>query len=163
MNRCITSGRLPASCTGNAMLGAFTQMLSSVSSILPTDTKESISNASSSGPNMAGVFQGAGGWRLDFIDSGVLVNCSILAPDEHKYSIDFKNDRTVIVIDTTPKPLVLTLRSDGTIIGPGPFVLDGVIVLGSSGGGSTQRHTETTARPRRSTPSRAIQVCAIKT
>jgi hypothetical protein len=130
MNRCITSGRLPASCTGNAMLGAFTQMLSSVSSILPTDTKESISNASSSGPNMAGVFQGAGGWRLDFIDSGVLVNCSILAPDEHKYSIDFKNDRTAIVIDTTPKALILTFRADGTISGPGPFVIDGVVNAG---------------------------------
>jgi hypothetical protein len=154
MNRCITSGRLPASCTGNAMLGAFTQMLSSVSSILPTDTKESISNVSSTGPNMAGVFQGAGGWRLDFIDSGVLVNCSILAPDEHKYSIDFKNDRTVIVIDTTPKPLVLTLRSDGTIIGPGPFVLDGVIVSGSSGGGSTPGHMETTTTAQEHTVSR---------
>ena len=154
MNRCITSGRLPASCTGNAMLGAFTQMLSSVSSILPTDTKESISAASSSGPNMAGVFQGPGGWRLDFIDGGVLVNCSILAPDEHKYSIDFKNDRTVIVIDTTPKPLVLTFRADGTIIGPGPFVLDGVIVSGSSGGGSTPGHTETTTTAQEHTVSR---------
>ena len=154
MNRCITSGRLPASCTGNAMLGAFTQMLSSVSSILPTDTKESISAASSSGPNMAGVFQGPGGWRLDFIDSGVLVNCSILAPDEHKYSIDFKNDHTVIVIDTTPKPLVLTFRADGTIIGPGPFVLDGVIVSGSSGGGSTPGHTETTTTAQEHTVSR---------
>jgi hypothetical protein len=130
MNRCITSGRLPASCTGNAMLGAFTQMLSSVSSILPADTKESISNASSAGPNMAGVFQGAGGWRLDFIEGGVLVNCSILAPDEHKYSIDFKNDRTAIVIDTTPKPLVLTFRADGTISGPGPLVIDGVVNAG---------------------------------
>src|SRR5271168_5504556 len=28
INRCITSGRLPASCTGNALLGAFTQMIS---------------------------------------------------------------------------------------------------------------------------------------
>jgi len=130
MNRCITAGRLPASCTGNAMLGAFTQMISSVSSILPEDTKQSIANASSSGPNMAGVFQGAGGWRLDFIDSGVLVNCSILAPDEHKYAIDFKNDRTAIVIDTTPKPLVLTFKADGTITGPGPFVIDGVVNAG---------------------------------
>ena len=130
MNRCITSGRLPASCTGNAMLGAFSDMLSSVSSILPADTKDSIAKASSSGPNMAGVFQGAGGWRLDFIEGGVLVNCSILAPDERKYVIDFKNDHTAIVIDTTPKPLVLTFRPDGTMTAPGPFVIDGVINAG---------------------------------
>jgi hypothetical protein len=28
IKRCITSGRLPASCTGNALLGAFSQMVS---------------------------------------------------------------------------------------------------------------------------------------
>ena len=61
---------------------------------------------------------------------GVLVNCSILAPDEHKYSIEFKNDRTTLVIDTTPKLLVLTFKADGTITGPGPFVIDGVVNAG---------------------------------
>jgi hypothetical protein len=34
------------------------------------------------------------------------------------------------VIDTTPKPLVLTFRADGTISGPGPFVIDGVVNAG---------------------------------
>src|ERR1700676_1455396 len=60
MNRCITSGRLPASCTGNALLGAFTDMISSVSSILPTEAKEVLLPSNVAGPNMAGVFQGAG-------------------------------------------------------------------------------------------------------
>jgi hypothetical protein len=126
ITRCITSGRLPASCTGNALLGAFGQMLSSV---LPSATKEA-----AAGPNMAGVFQGAGGWRLDFIDDGVLVNCSTLSPDQHSYTIEFKSDRTSIVIDTTPKPLVLTLKADGTLAAPGPFTIDGVIASGYSGG-----------------------------
>ncbi len=52
--RCITSGRLPASCTGNALLGAFGQMLSSV---LPSATKEE----AAAGPNMAGVYRGRRG------------------------------------------------------------------------------------------------------
>ena len=141
MNRCISSGRLPASCTGNAMLGAFTEMLTSV---LPADANGPASSGNLAGPKMAGVFQGAGNWRLDFLDQGVLVNCSVLAPDQHFYKLEFKTGHPTITIDTTPKPLVLTLRSDGTIIGPGPFVLDGVIVSGSSGGGSTPGHTETT-------------------
>jgi hypothetical protein len=59
MARCITSGRLPASCTGNSLLGAFSQM---VSQVLPGADKEGAKEAA--GPNMAGVFQGAGncGW-----------------------------------------------------------------------------------------------------
>jgi hypothetical protein len=133
ITRCITSGRLPASCTGNALLGAFTQM---VSQVLPAAGKEG-----APGPNMAGVFQGAGGWRLDFIDDDVLVNCSGLSPDQHSYRLDFKNDRLALVIDTTPKPLVLTVRADGTIEGSGPVTLDGVVASGySSDAGSGYSH-----------------------
>ncbi len=136
LNRCITSGRLPASCTGNSLLGAFGQMLSQV---LPGADKQ----AAVAGPTMAGVFQGAGNWRLDFIDGGVLVNCSFLSPNQQSYKIDFRSGGPVIVIDTTPKPLVLTLRADGTITGPGPLQINGVVASGTAGGQSTPGHTET--------------------
>jgi hypothetical protein len=136
MRRCVSSGRLPATCTGNSLLGAFGQMLSSV---LPSVAKEP-----APGPDMAGAYQGAGNWRLDFIDGGVLVNCSFLSPNQEYYTIDFKTGRPTITIDTRPKPLVLTLRADGTIVGPpGPVTIDGVVAEGSSGGGTTAGHTET--------------------
>jgi len=136
MNRCVTSGRLASSCTGNSLLGAFGQMLSAV---LPGADK----GGPSAGPTMAGVFQGAGNWRLDFIDGGVLVNCSFLSPNQEFYSLNFKNGAAQLVIDTRPKPLVLTVRADGTIVGPGPVTIDGVVAGGSTGGGSTPGHTET--------------------
>ena len=135
MNRCITSGRLPASCTGNALLGAFSQMLTQVSS--------SGSQEASAGPVMAGVFEGAGHWRLDFIDGGVLVNCSFLSPNQESYKIEFKLNQTLLVVNTRPKPLVLTLKADGTIAGPGPVTIDGVVASGYSGGTSTPGHSET--------------------
>jgi hypothetical protein len=122
ITRCVTSGRLPATCTGNSLLGAFSQM---VGQVMPSLAKEP-----PPGPNMAGVFEGPGKWRLDFIDGGVLVNCAFLSPDQHSYKIEFKNESTVIVIDTTPKPLVLTLEADGTIVGPGPLTIDGVVASG---------------------------------
>jgi len=135
IRRCVTSGRLPASCTGNALLGAFGQMLSSV---LPGADKQP-----ESGANMAGVFEGAGGWRLDFIDGGVLVNCARLSPNQENYSLNFKTGRATLTIDTTPKPLVLTLHADGTITGPGPVTINGVVASGYVGGaagtGATQQ------------------------
>jgi hypothetical protein len=127
LNRCITAGRLPASCTGNSLLGAFSQM---VSQVLPSLGKEP-----PPGLNMAGVFEGAGNWRLDFIDGGVLVNCSFLSPNQQNYRMEFKNGRTAIIVDTTPKPLVLTLTADGTIVGPGPLQIDGVVATGYTSGG----------------------------
>jgi hypothetical protein len=136
MRRCVSSGRLPSSCTGNSLLGAFSQMLSS---ILP-----SAGGATpTAGPTMAGVFQGAGNWRLDFIDGGVLVNCSFLSPNQESYALNLAGGRTVITIDMRPKPLVLTLHADGSITGLGPVTIDGVVASGSAGGSSTPGHTET--------------------
>jgi hypothetical protein len=122
IRRCVTSGRLAATCTGNSLLGAFGQMLGSV---LPGANKEP-----EPGPTMAGVFEGPGKWRLDFIDGGVLVNCSYLSPNQEAYTLDFKTGRAALTINTRPRPLVLTLAADGTITGPGPVTLDGVIAAG---------------------------------
>lgn len=132
MNRCISAGRLPASCTGNALLGGFTQMISSV---LPSATQESTAQAAAAGPVMAGVFQGAGDWRLDFVDGGVLVNCSFLSPNEETYSLKFESGRSALIVHTKPKPLVLAVHADGTITGPGPVTIEGVVASGYHEGG----------------------------
>lgn len=129
MNRCIAAGRLPASCTGNALLGGFSKMITSV---LPSVTDSSKPPA---GLVMSGVFVGAGNWRLDFVDGGVLVNCSFLSPNEETYSLKFETNRTALIINTTPKPLDLTFHADGTIVGPpGPVTIDGVIATGYHSG-----------------------------
>jgi hypothetical protein len=136
IRRCVSSGRLPATCTGNSLLGAFSQMLGQV---LPGADK-----APAPGPNMAGVFQGSGHWRLDFIDGGVLINCSFLSPNQEAYSLDFQGGHAVLTINTTPKPLVLTYHSDNTITGPpGPVTIDGVVPGGYTAGSSTPGRTET--------------------
>jgi len=138
MNRCLSAGRLPASCTGNALLGGFNQMLTSM------QPAAGGSSAPPAGPVMAGVFVGAGNWRLDFVDGGVLVNCSFLAPNEETYSLKFEGNRTALLINTKPKPLSLTFRADGTIVGPPePVTIDGVVPSGSTGGSYTPGHEET--------------------
>jgi hypothetical protein len=93
------------------------------------------------GPNMAGVFEGSG-WRLDFIDGGVLVNCSSLSPNQESYSIKFEPNRTALIINTRPRPLNLTFHPDGTITGPGPVTIQGVVASGYTAGSSTPGHTE---------------------
>ena len=127
MARCISSGRLPATCTGNSLLGAFGQMISQV---LPSAAQEP-----AAGPQLAGVFQGPGNWRLDFTADGVLVSCSFLSPDERHYAFAFKNNQAFITIDTSPKPLYVAVKGDGTMTAPGPVVIDGVVATGSGGGG----------------------------
>ena len=145
IRRCISSGRLPATCTSNLLLGAFSQV---VGQVLPSLAKEP-----APGPDMAGVFEGAGKWRLDFIDGGVLVNCSILSPNQQNYSISFKNNLAILTIDTTPKPLVLTLGADGkTIVGPGPVTIDGVVANGYDSGYRDQSGRQISANEARNNP-----------
>src|SRR6201988_2997231 len=131
MRRCIAAGRLPSSCTGNALLGSVSNMISSA---LPGVTGTATNTANGppdAGPNMSGVFQGAANWRLDFIDGGVLVNCSFLSPNEETYSLAFRSAGAVLTINSKPSPLVLNLHADGTITGPpGAVTLDGVIATG---------------------------------
>lgn len=123
MRRCVSSGRLPATCTGNSLLGMFSGMISQV---LPGIDKQA-----APGPVMAGVFAGAGNWRLDFVDGGVLVNCAFLSPNQESYRLDFGSGRAALIISTTPKPLVLALKADGTLAGPpGPVVINGVVAAG---------------------------------
>ncbi|HMG87571.1 MAG TPA: hypothetical protein VK574_17690 [Terracidiphilus sp.] len=141
LRRCVSSGRLPSSCTGNSLLGAFSSMVTSTLGSLGAAVPAN--SAPTAGPVMAGVFQGAGSWRLDFIDGGVLVNCSSLSPNQEAYSLKFEGNRTALIINTRPKPLDLTFHADGTITGPGPVTIQGVVaagyVSGGAGTGATQK------------------------
>jgi len=131
MRRCIAAGRLPSSCTGNALLGSVSNMISSALSGVTGTSKNTANVPPDAGPNMSGVFQGAANWRLDFIDGGVLVNCSFLSPNEETYSLAFRSAGAVLTINSKPSPLVLNLHADGTITGPpGAVTLDGVIASG---------------------------------
>ena len=141
MNRCITSGRLPASCTGNALLGQFTSMIGQVTSGLLGGHDAVAEAGPDSGPEMDGVFVG-NGWRVDFVTDGVLVNCAYLAPDGHRYKMAFRDGNALVVLDTTPKPLTLTVHRDNTLTAPGPVTIDGVVPSGTGGGGSTPGHME---------------------
>ena len=140
LRRCVSSGRLPSSCTGNSLLGAFSSMLTSTLGSLGVGAQANA--APVAGPVMAGVFQGAGSWRLDFIDGGVLVNCSFLSPNQEAYSLKFEGNRTALIINTRPRPLDLTFHPDGTITGPGPVTIQGVVAGGYTPGTSTPGHTE---------------------
>ena len=145
MRRCIAAGRLPSSCTGNALLSAFSGMISSTLSGLTGQPDANAANAPpDAGPDISGVYQGAGNWRLDFIDGGVLVNCAGLSPNQEAYTLSLANNRATLTIKTIPRPLVLQIHMDGTITGPpGQVTINGVVASGyhsgAAGTGATQQ------------------------
>lgn len=134
-NRCIAAGRLPQTCLGNTLLGGLGQF---VGQFIPAYAKQP-----EPGLVMAGVFQGQGNWRVDFLEQGVLVNCSFLSPNQEFYTVEVKNGHTLVTINTTPKPLVLTLTAEGNLVGPGPIVIDGVVPGGYVNGTDNAMYQDT--------------------
>jgi hypothetical protein len=127
MNRCITAGRPPSTCLGNAIGGHFMGMATSMLSSLVPD----VVGKQTTGPQMAGAFEGKGDWRLEFVEASVLITCAGMHPEQHTYSIAFTNNRAVLTIQSTPKPVVLTINAEGLLTAPSPIVVDGSIPAGS--------------------------------
>ncbi|MGA9061255.1 MAG: hypothetical protein WB341_06265 [Terracidiphilus sp.] len=124
VRRCVTSGRVMAVCTGNALMGSLMPNVNGLlSSLAPGQVGKEVT-----GPQFAGVFQGAG-WRLDFSEASVAVSCQDMIPDSHAYTIAFSNNRAVLSIASTPANIALSFNGD-TFTGPAPVVVDGRIALG---------------------------------
>ncbi len=127
MNRCITAGRPPSTCLGNTMVERFFGKANSILSSMAPD----VVGKDTTGPQMAGAFEGKGDWRLEFVEASVLMTCAGLHPEQHTYSIALTNNRAVITVQSTPKPVVLTISPEGLLTAPGPIVVDGSLSAGS--------------------------------
>jgi hypothetical protein len=122
LNRCITSGRLPATCMGNTLMKPFEEI---VGSVLP-----SVGAPLPPGPHMNGNFEGTGSWRIEFDDRFTMTTCGGLDAAQQKYSLELKNNTAMITVPSKPKDIVLTLKPDGTLVGPGPITVYGIITTG---------------------------------
>ena len=130
--RCVTSGRVPATCTGNALMNGLNQLTGNALKSVLKDVPP--------GPVLAGSFEGAGKWRVEFTDRNATLTCSGLNPDPYAYSLQFKDNRAFVTLNTSPKSLTLLVRG-GDLAGAGPVVIDGRVITGYTGGGGSSGGT----------------------
>jgi hypothetical protein len=60
----------------------------------------------------------------------VIHQCGTLVDENHSYKVRKSGAATQIVIDNEPSPIVLTLRPDGSLSGPGNIPVKGQIITG---------------------------------
>jgi hypothetical protein len=151
--RCVTSGRVPATCTGNALMNGLNELTGHVLSSVVPDLPP--------GPSIAGAFEGVGKWRVEFSDRSAAMMCSGLAPQAYVYSVQFRDNRAFVTLHTAPKPTVLAIRGNSEMSGPGPVVIDGHVIVGythgGSGGSAGHMETQQTTTHRELTPLEAPQ------
>jgi hypothetical protein len=126
MRRCVTAGRVLATCVGNGLMSS---VMPGVNNLLNA-AAPGVVGKEVTGPQMAGVFNGAGGWHLEFSGASVGMSCQDLNTDSHAYAISFANNRAVLDISSAPKDVVLALSGD-TLVGTGPVTIQGRIYDGA--------------------------------
>lgn len=140
---CIESGRSEMECLGEGLkIGAM--------DLIGGNPLKGIVPQTPVGLRLAGRYS-AGGFSLMFAQDQVSLNCGALVQQSFPYSVDRAGDRLLIRIPISPKPIVLTYRTDGQIFGPGPVDVAGRVVIGGQIDHSTttyemQSQTTTTQR-----------------
>jgi hypothetical protein len=142
--RCVVSGRDANLCGENSLgswfEGAIAKGVSMANAIAPgsADMLSMATKPLPPGLEIAGNYVGNGGWRMQFKDRSAMMSCGDLDQEQRFYQIGIVSGQAAIRIDITPKPFVLYLRPDGMLADAGPVVVNGRVVTGSSGGGTSE-------------------------
>jgi len=141
--RCVVSGREATLCGENSLgswfQGAIANGVNMANAIAPgsADMLSKATKPLPPGLEIAGNYVGNGGWRMQFNDRSAMMSCGDLDQEQRFYTIGIVNGQAAIKIDITPKPFLLYLRPEGMLADAGPVVVNGRVVAGSSGGGTS--------------------------
>jgi hypothetical protein len=144
IRRCIESGRSEMQCM---MEGLGKSAMGMVGAILPG--LAALKSAPIQGIRMSGVYPGDNKFALTFSNDGVMLNCADLVLISTSYTTAVGAEGIRITVESSPKPMALTLRADGRLAGPGPTDINGQIITGYQPGVRTwsDGHTEPISRP----------------
>jgi hypothetical protein len=126
IRRCLELGGSTGSCMGGGLIGGMISLATGGEGL-----------GSLTGPGRAGVVLSGGfaasqsGASVVFSgDSSSINNCGKLAPDSTTYTLSKTAAALKVTLPVSPSPVILTMRSDGSLQGPGAITLNGQIIIG---------------------------------
>ncbi len=142
--RCLESGRSETECLGEGMKVGLVDLIGgnpAASIGLP---------GGDPGLRLTGVYS-AGNFSLSFDQTTSSVSCGTLIPMQLPYSVERSSNQLLVKVLIQPKPIVLSLKPDGKLSGPGPTDVAGRVVSGhatdhTSTSYDAQTQTTTTQR-----------------
>ncbi len=126
IRRCLELGGSTGSCMGGGLIGGL------ISMVTDGEGLGSLTGPGRAGVVLSGAYGGAqGGAYVNFSgDSGALANCGKLVPDSTNYTLSKTAAALKVTLPVSPSPVILTMRSDGSLQGPGAITLNGQIITG---------------------------------
>jgi len=125
--RCLELGGSTLGCTGKGLTAGIMDLAG-----FGTEAQESLMGPGRAGVVLKGLYKNpATVTALNFDEASVSINgCGKLADDAHNYSLEKRSGLLRITIDNEPNPIVLTMRPDGGLVGPGLIDIKGRIIVG---------------------------------
>ena len=125
--RCLELGGSSAGCVGKGLSSGLMDMIG-----FGAEAQEEITGPGRAGVVLSGLYKNpATVTTLGFGESGVTIGgCGKLVDDSHAYTIDKRPGSVRITVDNEPNPIVLTMRPDGGLTGPGLIDVKGRIIVG---------------------------------
>ncbi len=129
--RCLELGGSNAGCMGKGFMSGFKDLIG-----FTPETEEAMMGPGEAGVVLHGLYKNpATTATLTFSGRVSIDGCGKLVPDGHNYSIDKRPGSVRVTVENEPHPIVLTMRPDGGLTGPGLIDVKGRIIVGY--------HTET--------------------
>ena len=126
MRRCAESGRSEMQCMmeglGKSFMDMTTSAVPGLGALLKRDPIHGI--------RMGGVYPGTNKLSFTFFAEYVTVGCGDLEQSTREYTTAIVPEGVRITISNEPRPIVLTMRADGRLAGPGPTDITGQVVVG---------------------------------
>ena len=144
IRRCAESGRSESQCMmeglGKSFMGMVGGAMPGLNGLLEANKPR--------GLRMGGAYGGAG-FKLGFSPEMVSLTCANLETAQYPYEVNVKGADVVIVVQTSPQPIALSLRPDGHLAGPGVVDVTGQVQVGTQYGTRTYNdgRTEPISRP----------------
>jgi len=125
--RCLELGGSTLGCMGKGLSAGIMDLAG-----FGADAQESLMGPGRAGVVLKGLYKNSSTvTALNFDDASVSLNgCGKLADDAHNYSLEKRSGLVRITIDNEPSPIVLTMRPDGGLVGPGMIDVKGRIIVG---------------------------------
>jgi hypothetical protein len=137
--RCLELGGDSTACMGKSFVGGLLNMIG-----LDTSATLGLSRA---GVVLSGLYHGITTSVSFATDTASILKCGTLEDVGAAYTVRRSPSALQVVLQTTPQPITLSMRPDGSLNGPGPIDITGQIIIGYHTITSTQMINGARAAP----------------
>jgi hypothetical protein len=121
---CVESGRSEIECLGEGLKVGAENMLGG-------NPLKGIVPETPAGLRLTGLYS-AGNFGLRFQQDTVAVGCGTLVPQSLRYTVERNGNQILVRVPILPRPLALSYKLDGKLVGPGPIDVAGRVVIGGA-------------------------------